>query len=169
MASRSVVGGRKHSPFLLETIALSRKVALDMGYPYIDNLAFMLAAVRQEKNGVAVALREKDIELQVLEKLFKHGPAYSTSASLPLTKDFETALAGAGRFAEMYQSELIEVEHVVCALMQKYDFSSLVLLHAGFDLAVLETSLLKHGQLRQPVLYVPKQSVWQRMKALVSR
>ena len=169
MASRTIMGDRKHSPYLLETIALSRRVALDMGLPYIDNLSFMLAAVRQEKNGVAVALREKAIELQVLEKLFRHGPAYDTNASLPLTKDFETALMGAGQFAEMYQSEFIEVEHVVCALMQNYDFNSLLLLRAGFDLSVLETSLLKHGLVRQPVLFVPKQNTWQKIKALVSR
>jgi ATP-dependent Clp protease ATP-binding subunit ClpA len=161
--------GRKHSLFLQETIALSRAVALDMGYQYIDNLIFTLAAVRHGANGVAVALRENAIDLAVLEKLLKHGPAYSSTASLPLTKDFENAMKEAARFAELYQSEFIEVEHVVCASMQKYDFGSLLLLHAGFDPLVLEQSLLKHGSVHHAVLLVVEPTLWEIVKGWMKR
>ena len=157
-------GAKAHSANLLETIALSRSVALDMGCDYVGSLQFLLAAVRQQKNAVAVALHDKDIDLSVLEKLLKRGPAYVTAASLPLTVDLENAFKEAVRFAEFYQSPAVEVEHLVFGIMQKYDFNALLLFHAGFDAFVLEQSMLKYKLIRLPVLFSPKKTKWQKLK-----
>ena len=103
----------------------------------------------------------------MLEKLLKQGPAYATTASLPLTVDFENALKEAARFAERYQSPFVEVEHLVFGIMQKYDFNALLLFHAGFDAYVLEQSMLKYGVVSMPVLFVPTQTKWQKLKHLL--
>jgi ATP-dependent Clp protease ATP-binding subunit ClpA len=158
---------RRHSLNLVETIALSRAVALDMGCDYVGSLQFLLASVRQHKNAVAVALRDNAIDLAVLEKLLKRGPAYASAASLPLTVDLENAFKEASLFAERYQSQAIEVEHLVFGIMQKYDFNALLLFHAGFDAFVLEQSMVKHGVVQLPVLFVSKKTRWQKLRHLL--